>query len=350
MKTKLMKTIFLYLFLLSSAGALAQKKKYTVTAHLDQNYEGVIYLIIGSEKIETFAKNGVFTLKGKLDRPAQALIRTANNSCQISFFYLDTSDINIELAVESKFPIPVPCLLVKKVTGSKAHDFYKRFETEIMTAMRAKRSVDEFSTSLSAVYNKFMNEDPNFPYEQMLYQNSTLMNVADLEPLYARLSKYSKEAVYGQAVLKRINQKKATEIGTLLASFEQRDVKGKKVSLKEFIGKPVLIDFWASWCGPCRAENPNVVRAYQNFHDKGFEILGVSLDDDKDAWLAAIEKDNLTWKQVSDLKGWENEVAKKFYVSSIPFNILLDGEGKVVGTNLTGNSLHAKLSELINKK
>ena len=122
---------------------------------------------------------------------------------------------------------------------------------------------------------------------------------------------------------------------------------GKPVSLKDFRGKYVLIDFWASWCGPCRMENPNVVEAYNKYSKKNFTVLGVSLDRERNAWLKAIKDDKLTWTQVSDLKFWDNAVAKLYRISSIPQNILVDPNGKIIARNLRGEELQSKLAELL---
>ena len=135
-------------------------------------------------------------------------------------------------------------------------------------------------------------------------------------------------------------------VGNEAPDFAQQTPDGNVMKLSDLRGKVVLIDFWASWCKPCRRENPNVVKAYNKYKDKGFEILGVSLDRDRNRWLQAIEQDGLTWPQVSDLKFWQNAAAQQYGVSSIPFTVLIDGEGKVLATRLRGPALERKLEEL----
>jgi peroxiredoxin len=136
-------------------------------------------------------------------------------------------------------------------------------------------------------------------------------------------------------------------VGKSVPDLSLPDVNGKKVSISSFRGKYLLIDFWASWCGPCRMENPNVVEAYKTFKGKNFTILGVSLDKDKDAWKKAISQDHLTWTHISDLKYWNSQAVETFGFQGIPFNVLVDPSGKVIAQELRGNDLENKLKEVL---
>ena len=136
-------------------------------------------------------------------------------------------------------------------------------------------------------------------------------------------------------------------VGNFAPDFTMNDTEGKPVSLSQYKGQYVLVDFWASWCGPCRGENPNVVAAYKKYKNKNFTVLGVSLDEDKDAWVKAIQKDGLTWKHISDLKGWQSAVVPVYGIEGIPYNVLLDPEGKILATELREKDLDAFLSKTL---
>jgi peroxiredoxin len=175
------------------------------------------------------------------------------------------------------------------------------------------------------------------------------MDVSTIEPIFKGLSEKLRNSEDGQEFAKLIEAQRLTSIGAVAPEFTQNDVNDNPVSLSSFRGKYVLLDFWASWCGPCRAENPNVVKAYNAYKDKNFTVLGVSLDQPgkKDSWLEAIKKDGLEWTQVSDLKFWNNEVARQYGVRAIPQNYLIDPTGKIIGKNLRGEALEKKLEEVI---
>lgn len=182
------------------------------------------------------------------------------------------------------------------------------------------------------IYSDFNN--PNIPLKEV-------------EEALSYIDKSVAETKFIKLANKRIDLIRGTTVGYTANNFSQTSTDGKKVSLSDFKGKYVLIDFWASWCRPCRMENPNVVAAYNRFKNKGFTVLGVSMDSNRDPWLAAIQQDNLTWTHVSDLKGWGNEVGKLYGVTGIPQNYLIDKEGKIVAKDLRGPALDEKLAEII---
>ena len=161
------------------------------------------------------------------------------------------------------------------------------------------------------------------------------------------LSPEVQKGFYGQYLRKQLADAEVGAVGTNAIDFTQNDTAGHAIALSSFKGKYVLVDFWASWCGPCRMENPNVVTTYKKFHNKNFTVLGVSLDKSRDPWVKAIKDDGLSWTQVSDLKYWYNEVAVKYHIQSIPQNFLVDPNGKIIGRNLRGPDLQAKLCELL---
>jgi peroxiredoxin len=168
-----------------------------------------------------------------------------------------------------------------------------------------------------------------------------------LDSLYKLLDTNVRVTYFGKELENIIEKTKLTAIGNPAPEFISNDASGKAVSLSSFKGKYVLIDFWASWCGPCRLENPNVVKAFRKFHDKGFDIFGVSLDETKPEWLQAIKKDGLNWTQVADLKGWNSDAATLYGVKGIPMNYLLDKNGIIVAKGLRGEALDGKLTELL---
>jgi peroxiredoxin len=175
-------------------------------------------------------------------------------------------------------------------------------------------------------------------------------NMDIYETVLSGLAKaYSKDQFIQTKYTELANAKK-TAVGYLAPEITLPDTNGKTLSLSSFRGKVVLIDFWASWCRPCRQENPNMVRMYNKYHAKGFEMLGVSLDKDKQSWIAAIRADGLTWSHVSDLKHWQSAAAAEYGVRSIPHTVLVDKQGNIIAKNLRGFELEQKLEEIFSRQ
>jgi peroxiredoxin len=168
-----------------------------------------------------------------------------------------------------------------------------------------------------------------------------------IKALYDKLDGSAKLTVPGKKLGEKLELLLKSRIGTQMTDFTQTDVNGNPVRFSSFNGKYVLVDFWASWCAPCRAENPNVLKAYNTYKDKGFTVIGISLDDKAANWKKAINDDKMPWTQLSDLKGWKNSVATDFGIQSIPSNLLIDPSGKIVARDIRGAALENKLKQLL---
>jgi peroxiredoxin len=209
-----------------------------------------------------------------------------------------------------------------------------------------------FNVALSqrdaALQNWFGQHPKSFVAPLMIVLNYGETGDADvMRSMFDRFSPEVKTSYYGHYLETMLVKMEDLKIGKTAPAFAQADVNGKPVALESFKGKYVLVDFWASWCGPCRMENPNLVRTYNKYKNQNFEILGVSLDNNKAKWLQAIQDDQLIWTQVSDLKFWQNEVALQYGVKSIPANFLLDKEGKIVAKDLRGAQLEQVLEQVL---
>ncbi|MBS1647792.1 MAG: AhpC/TSA family protein [Bacteroidetes bacterium] len=365
-----MKKIGTTCLLLAAINVFSQGKSFVINGTIKKvNDNAYVYLShIYNEQTQidsALVKNEKFTFKGKTPEPNMYWITLHKNETPQLIFFADNAPITIAADADS--------MAHAKINGGTTQNDYKHWLamqakyaemrngliTQYNGHMRsnnqegAKKVVDTAGIAERAYEKgilKFIKEHPqsNVSAYAIYSVNFDWPKMDEYEEMYNVLSPQVKAGKFGKLAHDKIEGMKMKDatVGVTAANFSQPDVNGKMVSLNSYKGKVVLVDFWASWCGPCRAENPNVVAAYQKYHPKGFEILGVSLDQNKDKWLQAISNDNLTWTHISDLKGWGNEAAKKYGVTSIPFNVLIDKEGKIIAKGLRGKALDDELAKI----
>jgi peroxiredoxin len=377
-----MKQFISMLFLLTTANGFAQKG-FTISGDVSKVKDPIakVYLNYYADGKSTMDSaeviDGKFSFTGTLTDPVMGSLRAkyqevpgAKTIKAISY----NRDIKQVFLENSKIKVSsVDSFANATIKGSKSHAAYVSWTdlTKEETAQSAalnkeyseyyKKKDQAGMDRIDAAFDK-LTEQKNIKNKQYLKDNASSpiamfvlkqyagydINADDVEPLFLALPEVLRASPAGKDMSEKIETAKKTGIGKMAMEFTQNDTLGNPVSLSSFRGKYVLIDFWASWCGPCRQENPNVVKAFNAYNSKGFTVLGVSLDQPtaKDKWMKAIHDDNLTWTQVSDLKYWKNDVAVQYGIQAIPQNFLIDPQGKIVGKNLRGEALNKKLAEL----
>lgn len=236
---------------------------------------------------------------------------------------------------------------------SKARDLYASYQEaekagDEETAEKIEKEMNAVEDEVEEYQRSYLDNNPASFIAPYIVQSLHYGKEADeIEALLAKLDPSLKGSTLVGNISRRVEVLKNVAVGMPAPEFAQNDSLGNPVSLSSFRGKYLLIDFWAAWCPPCRAENPNVVEAYHKYNNKGFEVLGVSLDRSRERWLKAVQDDELVWTQVSDLKYWSNEAAALYGISSIPSNLLIDPDGMIIKKDLRGEDLHSALEELM---
>lgn len=324
---------------------------------------------IDTVKIE----NGKFELKGTSAEPEiHALLIEGKGNID---FILEGGKITVEVDKDT--------LANSKVGGTYNNDEYRNYKTEIKVLQKdlqaksmafQQANMEKIKNAQAAkdtaVVNALIKENQkimeplsakNYTYAEKNPKSFLSVLLAEsffytqepdytkIRNIYNGLESHLKNTRPGKSVKEKLDAHDSVEVGKKAPDFTANSADGKQVSLKESLGKVTIIDFWASWCAPCRQENPNVVALYEEFHSKGLNIVGVSLDQPNEEvkWKQAINQDKLTWTNVSNLKGWDDPIAKKYNVRSIPATFILDASGKIVAKDLRGEELKAKVKELL---
>jgi len=365
--------------------AQTRESAFTLSGNLGKVQDPVkkvmlVYFVDGKRVNDSSdLQNGTFNFKGKIVEPTRANLRLIVDSAEAAnkgiqrrpsmprdflTVYLDKGKMEI---------VTVDSFSNSKMKGSAVHnefelinaklkpynDEYSKMSKEYAALSRANDSegmnklakkFDALDSQMREINRQYVVENPNSPFAIFALQEYAGYDIdaAAIEPLFQSLPATVQQSPSGKALADKIALAKKTGIGMYAMDFTQNDTAGVPVKLSSFKGRYVLVDFWASWCGPCRAENPNVVQAFHKYKDKGFTVLGVSLDrpGQKEKWLKAIHDDQLTWTQVSDLNFWDNAVAKQYGIEAIPQNYLLDPSGKIVAKGVRGEELEKKLGEI----
>lgn len=348
-------------------GPCNAQESYWITGNLGQLQQDTFYLVVpnpnGTANVlgVSVLKNGNFEFRGQVPEPVMAMIMTPDGQGTIPLM-LENTNYSVRVGAEAvEVEGGVEQAVFNELTGLQREIIQKRqkFEIDMKTAyeegnqMRLQalaEQVQKFMQNVQKRQFEIVKKNANTSSAAYIVMSSAMQTSAEeLREFYDLLGERARTSVYGKMIVAQLAELERVAVGKIAPDFTVYTPEGKSISLYGIKAKVKLVDFWASWCGPCRAENPNVIRLYKKFHGKGLEVLSISLDDNKSKWVQAIMEDGLPWLNGSDLKGQASEVARMYGVRSIPFVLLLDEDNRVIAKNIHGNELVKKIGELLKK-
>lgn len=302
----------------------------------DSIYESCYGMLFNHDftlKVDLLIDKGTVSINGDIDNPYDIVVKGSQAVNEYATYNQALSDTRK----------PVQEIYEKWISSynSGDSDGVRKYRP-LFFAARDKQGEEAVKMQLDFIKNN--PDNIGSAWELFHYLNEKTLDKS--KTMYDAFSTDLKNSEQGKEVSDRITTLSRIEVGNYAPGFRQNSVNDKEITLASYKGKYVLLEFWASWCGPCRAESPNVLKAYNKYKDKGFDVLSVSLDHEKKNWETAIQKDGLLWTQVSDLKGWKNEVATLYGVQAVPTNFLIDPSGKIIAENLRGEDLNKALQNL----
>lgn len=354
-----MKKLILLCFLIPSLSLNAQNKSYEISGEIP-GANGTVYLNSKSNKITDSTKviNGKFHFSGSTDDWEFIALTYQNERFPT---VLEPGKLNIKM-LPGKFKYAdvsgeqsaidfKSCLLLVDSFQNKIQLINKNYQLlnkkdSIALIALGKENDSTFSNKRIAIKDWVAHHLSSMVSPYIIQTELQGLDVSEQEDLFKKLSPKVKASDGGQDLARFIESKKTFRIGQIVSDFTQTDTTGSAFSLRSLKGNYVLIEFWASWCKPCRQQNPALVTVYNQFKDKKFKIVGVSLDENKTSWMNAIHADNLAWNHVSDLKGWENGVAQLYGIIAVPSNFLIDPDNKIIAININPETLAKKLNTL----
>lgn len=360
---RLLSLLFIISYLFFPGIVFGEKQKFTINGKIPEMPEGQMIVITQQVgRVDTLGigniVDGKFVIEGELEEPCVALIHVAGYGGGFVFILDSDAPYEMELFQAGKSVIKGGKLQNELVVYQEAvaeeNQKIRKVKMALEEASAAKRfkTVNELRGKLEGVTADAQkrlgviverNKDNVFAaYVQTAGMER--MDLNGLKACYARLSDRAKTTGPGRLMAARIQALENVEVDAVAPDFTLTTPEGKSVTMYDVKGKLKIIDFWASWCGPCRMENPNMVKLYDDYKDKGLTVISVSLDEKKNKWEEAIEKDGLTWLQLSDLKGWQSDVVKKYNIDAVPTIIILDENNRIVAKNLRGEKLRAFVS------